>query len=116
MGLDQFLYKKPKSKEIGYWRKHNRLQGWMQNLYENKGGDGTFNCVDLDLTMDDLDMLERDIKNDNLPKTQGFFFGDDSYDYEKEILEQQKKEDLEIVEEAKKAIREGYTVVYNCWW
>ena len=53
MGLDQYLYKRPKSKEIGYWRKHNRLQGWMQNLYENKGGDGTFNCVDLDLTMDD---------------------------------------------------------------
>ena len=37
MGLDMFLHKRPKGEEIGYWRKHNRLHGWMEHLWEKRG-------------------------------------------------------------------------------
>lgn len=51
--------------EFFYWRKHWPLQEWMQKLYVEKGGtDPTFNCVNLQLTMRDLQTLEQDLKND----------------------------------------------------
>ncbi len=47
--------------DVHYWRKHPNLHGWMENLYREKGGkDETFNCVNLQLTADDLDRLEAD--------------------------------------------------------
>ena len=38
MGLDQYGYAVPKEEsearnELAYWRKHNRLQGWMEHLW-----------------------------------------------------------------------------------
>ncbi len=54
MGLDMYLHKRPKGEEIGYWRKHNRLHGWMEHLWEKRGNTGVFNCVDLLLDNDDL--------------------------------------------------------------
>ena len=49
MGLDQFAYKVKGDErtELHYWRKHNRLQGFMEALYAKKNGNGEFNCVDL---------------------------------------------------------------------
>ena len=42
MGLDQYGYAVPKEEsearnELAYWRKHNRLQGWMEQLWYDKG-------------------------------------------------------------------------------
>ena len=40
MGLDQEAYSRGKEDQSSfshYWRKHNRLQGWMENLWEEKG-------------------------------------------------------------------------------
>ena len=42
MGLDQYAYasteiKSEDREELSYWRKHNRLQGWMEALWEDKG-------------------------------------------------------------------------------
>jgi hypothetical protein len=91
MGLDQYAYAacavlpglelaEGDIEKIGEWRKHNRLQGWMEALYRDKGGDAeVFNCVDVDITLDDLDALETAINGRDLPQTSGFFFGDDSY-------------------------------------
>ena len=50
--------------ELHYWRKHPNLHGWMQNLYDMKGGtspDFNGDCVVLD--SEDLDNLEQDIKD-----------------------------------------------------
>ena len=47
--------------ELAYWRKHPNLQGWMENLYHEKGGDESFNCVDLELDLEDLDALEESL-------------------------------------------------------
>ena len=79
-----FSTKNFEQEEIHYWRKHPNLHGWMQNLYDMKGGtspDFNGDCVVLD--SEDLDNLEQDIKDGNLPDTTGFFFGesDDGEDF-----------------------------------
>ena len=94
--------------ELHYWRKHPNLHGWMQNLYDAKGGTSdTFNgdCVVLDIL--DLDNLEGDIKNGNLPDTTGFFFGQSDDGDEDDLL---------FITNARKAIKEGKTVYYTSWW
>jgi len=124
MGLDQFartMNSKPEfpvdfempdneqTEEIMYWRKHPDLQGWMKMLYEEKGGkDPAFNCNTVQLDLKDLDRLEKDIINKELPKTSGFFFGESYGDED--------AQDLEFVQKARAAIRQGKTVYYSSWW
>ena len=97
------------SMELAYWRKHPNLQGWMEELYYEKGGEGEFNCVDVELTLEDLDSLEATLDNEALPETAGFFFGSDSSEYYAEA-------DREFIVAARAAIKQGYTVVYSSWW
>jgi len=122
MGLDMYAFStkaKPKTEvdfetknfqpdEVHYWRKHPNLHGWMQNLYDMKGGtspDFNGDCVVLD--SEDLDNLEQDIKDGNLPDTTGFFFGQSDDGDEDDLL---------FVTNARKAIKEGKTVYYTSWW
>ena len=95
--------------ELSYWRKHPNLQGWMEELYHEKGGSQEFNCVDLELTLADLEALEESLDEEALPETAGFFFGTDSSDHYAE-------QDREFIREARAAIKQGYTVIYNSWW
>ena len=97
------------SMELAYWRKHPNLQGWMEDLYHEKGGEEEFNCVDLQLTLEDLDALEESLDEEALPETAGFFFGTDSSDYYAEA-------DREFIVQARAAIKQGYTVIYSSWW
>jgi hypothetical protein len=124
MGLDQYAYVANKvnstndsSTELAYWRKHPNLQGWMESLWIEKGkpgvedhvNEGMFNGIELELTFDDIVRLEEDIKNNNLPATTGFFFGNPSDDY-------YKNQDLEFVYEAKSRLFLGQKVFYNSSW
>lgn len=105
------------STEIAYWRKHPNLQGWMEQLWIEKGrpgaeghvNEGVFNGIELELTFDDLVRLENDIKNKNLPATEGFFFGSDACDH-------YYRQDLEFVYEAKSRVFLGQKVFYNSSW
>jgi len=97
------------SMELAYWRKHPNLQGFMQELYYEKGGEGEFNCVDVELTLEDLDSLEATLDNEALPETVGFFFGGNADDHYAEA-------DREFIVAARAAIKQGYTVVYSSWW
>ena len=124
MGLDQYA-KKVKSEynletltetivktEIGYWRKHNALEGYMSDLYRTKTGDeGVFNCKILTLDSDDLDDLEKAVINNDLPETDGFFFGDCT-----KKDEYYKQKDLEFIATARKCIAKGYEIEYISWW
>lgn len=115
MGLDQYGIacnsKTKKVEEFAYWRKHNALQGWMENLWLERGGEGEFNYIPLKLTLEDLNKLESDVVNDRLPATSGFFFGPDSRDDE-----HMKEKTIEFINRAKEYIDEGWEIEYNSDW
>jgi hypothetical protein len=138
MGLDQYAYVSAKAnardeyysdenydkddadptkigepREIAYWRKHPNLQGWMERLWHKKQPDAaeqtSFNGIELELTWDDIEDLERAVIHQQLPSTRGFFFGDNSDDYYRE-------QDLEFVRNAKAELFMGLKVFYNSSW
>ena len=144
MGLDQYAYARDPRIErdeededdwggdvhIMDWRKHNRLQGYMEQIWLEQGGeygeswgDG-FNGKEVKLGNDEINALEEAINNLELPETSGFFFGSDSYTWNKEgggedkIQENYyyKQMDLQFVESAKEALKKKYRVYYNCSW
>jgi len=107
-GFDEYL-EWDDSIELASWRKHPNLQGWMQELYYEKGGEGEFNCVDVELTLEDLDALEATLDEEELPETVGFFFGGNADDHYAEA-------DREFIVQARAAIKKGYKVFYSSWW
>jgi len=132
MGLDQYAYKIKKGlvedtidiklwneekgeplheydRDFFYWRKHHDLQGFMENLYHERGGEEEFNCVCIKLDEKDLDDLEYAVKNRKLPETTGFFFGSGN-------TEGYRKDDLKFIRASRKAMKEGYDILYRSWW
>ena len=110
-----------KPREIAYWRKHPNLHGWMESLWKRKlhqanmeqpddrGWGSAFNGIELELTWEDLDKLEQAVKHCQLPKTTGFFFGEDSDEY-------YRAQDLEFIQTAKSELFLGLKVFYNSSW
>ena len=99
-----------KPREIAYWRKHPNLHGWMERLAESKNVKyNAFNGVELELTWEDLDGLERAVTHGQLPSTQGFFFGNEADDLYKE-------QDLEFIKNARAELFLGLKVFYNSSW
>ena len=98
--------------EIAYWRKHPHLHGWMEQLWQgrsNPGPDAVFNGIELELSREDIDRLEQDILDGQLPETQGFFFGDNASDH-------YRQQDLEFVKNARAELFLGLRVFYNSSW
>jgi hypothetical protein len=125
MGLDMYAFAVSKGDAVGnfeiaedcereelqYWRKHHDLHGWMEQLYRAKGGTKeSFNCVPVQLTVEDLNQLQSDLLGERLPQTQGFFFGINPPDLES------LKEDLMFIQKCRIALEEGKTVYYDSWW
>jgi len=127
MGLDQYAYAvmpHPNNTDLSYvwtheqsedkvfliaqWRKHPNIQGWMEKLYESKGGEGVFNCQPVRVTFQDLINLKYAVMNEKLPVTQGFFFG--------ESLPEDREDDLKFIEDAMKAIGQDMEIYYDSWW
>jgi len=112
-----------KPREIAYWRKHPNLHGWMEQLWRNKKysiqptdastptapESDIFNGIELELTWQDLDELERVITHGQLPVTQGFFFGNNADDHYKE-------QDIEFIRNARAELFLGLKVFYNSSW
>mgnify|MGYP003652010820 FL=1 len=105
--------------KIAEWRKHNRLHGYMTDLWIARGLQKgqeryamEFNCVNLRLRKKDIRKLSYMILGKTLPETEGFFFGSDSYEQYSYYLE----EDLKFLSEASKAIKEGDKIYYSSWW
>ncbi|MBC8523568.1 phosphoglycerate kinase [PVC group bacterium] len=99
---------------IAQWRKHPNLHGWMEDLWRSRGLSTTgewneFNQVNLELKLQDINRLEWEIQETELPETEGFFFGDNA---DREY----KESDLQFCKEARKLIKEGKRIVYNSWW
>ncbi len=107
-------------REIAYWRKHPNLQGWMEQLWKEKGCPGGdsgqeetwgsgFNGIELELTWADIDRLEQAIRDGQLPATQGFFFGSPSDDL-------YRAQDLKFCRNARAELFLGLKVFYNSSW
>jgi hypothetical protein len=112
MGLDQYAKtRNPKTGEVEefmYWRKHNALHGWMENLwrskgYPNKNEDSKDIPLELtlELTHEDLDALEKDL----LGKGTNPALRTVSLD-----------KDLRFIQEARTYLDSGLEVVYDSWW
>ena len=120
MGLDMWFFAKAEKEskvdpvELAYWRKHNALHDWFAQraiaagLVETRGD---FNTVEVPLTTELLDDLEKDIKSHKLRPTGGFFFGTTDYDPAEEA-----ESDLAYIERAREALAEGQYVYYDSWW
>ena len=120
MGLDMYAditvepighpvdFKVTTHSDLHYWRKHPDLHGWMETLYYAKGGKKDFNCVNVALSMEDLEHLESDISQRTTTKNNRLFPGvSDGSEME---------DDLAFVTKAMKATASGYTVFYSSWW
>jgi hypothetical protein len=137
MGLDQYAYRrdpedvataakgiegvKDKKDVFATWRKHPALQGFMEELWEKKGGNkdlppspfgSSFNAgQEVELTIEDLDDLELLIRKNHLGLKYrgGFFFGDD-------CSQDEADNDMAFVKKARKLIAKGYRIYYSSWW
>ena len=74
--------------ELGYWRKHPNLHGYIVNTF----AEGVDECQEIGLTKENLQQIVEAVKNRQLPHTVGFFFGssedsDDQIAHDTEIFE-----------------------------
>ena len=122
MGLDQYAHKvkatydsdtltETRTKtEIHTWRKHYPLQQCMEALWVSRGEEGSFNCVDVSLTEEDLNRLEKAILNDEMPWED--WMGEEETEEEKaDTLAY----DLEFIKKARESLADGWKIVYSSW-
>jgi hypothetical protein len=69
----------------------------------------SFNNIELELTYEDLEMLELDLIAGTLPDTTGFFFGQNANDL-------YQSQDLEFIKHARAELFLGLRVFYNSSW
>ena len=121
MGLDQYAYVATKSlaegrvdteeRHLVQWRKHGALQTWMERLWLKKGLKRRaydFNNVELELTWEDVDALEKAIQKKKLSGGNNWY-GSISPD---QFLEK----DLEFIRAARAELFMGLRVFYYPSW
>ena len=129
MGLDQYAYARKAGDAGGadeqeaqmpppafVWRKHAKLQAFMEALFETRTGkpSADLNCGELILTVADIETLESQICTNALPCSEGgFFYG---HQHQDESAEHYRPQDLEFCAWAKGRASAGETVVFSCWW
>jgi len=119
MGLDQYAYLESAGKDATakfIWRKHSKLQTFMENLFTTKTGleAAELNCKELTLTPGDLNALQQLVAGGELPNCDGgFFYG---HQFQDEAAAEYAEQDAEFCAWAKTQITAGETVIYSCWW
>jgi hypothetical protein len=81
---------KTKILELGYWRKHPNLHGYIVQAF----AEGLDQCQDIDLGAKDIRNIISAIERNALPETTGFFFGSS------ESGKAQRKNDVEVFTKA----------------
>lgn len=131
MGLDMYLYgdkfkfrdwENPENNEtedgfevqlkrlnLGYWRKHPDLHGYIVRHF----GDGVGDCSEILLDEKKITRLIKAVEQDNLPRTEGFFFG--------ESLPEYKEHTIQVLNGALKWLQDEQdkchkTVIYQASW
>jgi len=97
------------------WRKHAKLQKFMEDLWYNKYGyEEQFNCQNMPLDEEDILALQTAVKDEKLPESKGgMFFG---HQFQGVSATEYKEQDLEFCTAALKWIEEGKIPYYSCWW
>ena len=113
MGLDMYLRAKLADNtptiEIGDWRKHANLHGYMEHLYRERGGtEESFNCIPLELTKEDCEKVIEMSENNSFETAEGFFWGESYPEHNEETISYMKK--------ALEYIKEGKKIYYDSWW
>jgi len=96
---------------LGYWRKHANLHGFIVETFAG----GVDQCQEIDLSAEAIRSIIEAVKNRQLPKTAGSFFGT-SDDTDKQIAH-----DIQIFEEALKWLETEEpdvlrSVIYRASW
>lgn len=122
MGLDQYALSKT-AEDNGegtapsfFWRKHPKLQAFMEMLFEKRTGlaSSDLNCGELELEPEDIDTLEQAVSTNSLPVcTVGFFYG---LCAQEQSAIHYRDYDLEFCAWARAQIGQGAKVLYSCWW
>lgn len=102
--------------DLGYWRKHPNLHGYIVNTF----AEGKDECQEIPLGKEDIQKIINAVNNDDLPHTKGFFFGvsgdvNSSDKEEREWALKEKQRTLEVFSEAIDFLNEqegGYPSVY----
>ena len=76
--------------ELGYWRKHPNLHGYIVQTFAN----GVDECQKIYLTVEHLQNLIEATKTRKLPHTEGFFFG------QSDLTDDEIADDVEQLERA----------------
>lgn len=98
--------------ELGYWRKHPNLHGYIVKTFAN----GNDDCDDINLTSENIDTIIDAVRNPkSLPHTTGFFFGESAGS------DEEAQEDVRIFQEAKSWLAahkkgEYRSVIYRASW
>jgi hypothetical protein len=115
MGLDQYAeFRNSETQKVEQfygWRKHNAMHEWMENLWRSKGNIEEFNRIPLELSRADIDALERDLLEGNLPEPEVFFFDFDTSNDDHRLAG-----DLSFIRQARQHLDAGNQVTYDSWW
>jgi len=103
---------KTKTFELGYWRKHPNLHGYIVSNYADEGKD---NCEPMLLDQAALIDIMAAVREDRLPHTSGFFFGSSMENQE------QRDHDLAVLTKAlfwlqNSSKDDNRTVIYQAIW
>ena len=116
-GEDGHTYKEVKCEREFYWRKHARLQDFMEELFVAKTGRPAteLNCYDMELTEDDVAKLELAWETGYAQNHSegGLFYGHKTQAQAAKIY---LPDDLAFITLAKKSLAKGQSVMYSCWW
>lgn len=124
MGLDQYAFLRERNQmpddaeELGesfYWRKHARLQEFMESQWKSQGNEGDFNMQDLSLSEQQLLDLKHQIENSYFDcfSEGGYFWG---HQFQEQSCQEYKEQDLQFVKQALAHLETGGDVVYRCWY
>lgn len=122
MGLDQYAYSRlpeqsPDGVETKFiWRKHAKLQEFMERLFEARTGQDAvaLNCAELELKAEDIATLQAMVEHNDLPASPGgFFYG---HQFQDEQAEHYRQTDLAFCDWARTVLKTREKVFYSCWW
>jgi len=124
---DDAFYETLQGNDEFYWRKHARLQEYMQRLWRVRtfGDDAKYwQGLRMDgkhdyaevmfLEKQDIEKLQKLVENNDLPFCpDGFFWGQQ---FQEESMKEYKELDLKFCKQALKWLDEGKKVWYDCSW